>query len=304
MSVVDNQLTRMGYVLRLSGWMGRLGNHLIQLSCAINVAQKSKSLLLVPPHGILKKAKYDFRVKGEDNCNEEISGPFFLQTDCYQFPIRYDQERRQIFLEYIRQQMTYRSLKGRLRDRVFPEPDTRLDDDTLVINMRSGTDIFRSSPPPQSDYMQPPLSFYKYIIEKYDYRTCLIVSEPERANPVIAALLSWGQNRDIRIKTHRSVQNDVATVLNARHLIAAHSTFTWCLALMSHNIRVYHQPHTCRIRGTMDFDVHTYEFSNYIKPGEWTASNAQLDLMVNHPVSDVRMQEPPQKGERVLSACW
>ncbi len=304
MSVVDDRLTRTGYVLQLSDWMGRLGNHLIQLSCAINVAQTSKSLLIVPEHGILRKRAYDFRLKGGDHCNEEISGPFFLQSDCYQFPIQYDQDRRRVFLDHIREQMMYRSLRGRLRDKLLPEPDTQLDDETLVINMRSGTDIFRSSPPPQNDYMQPPLSFYKYIIKKHGYRKCLIVSEPERANPVIAALLSWGGDRDIRIKTHKSVQNDVATVLNARHLIAAHSTFTWCLALMSKHIRVYHQPHTCRIRGTMDFDVHTYEFSNYIKPGEWTASDAQLDLMVNHSVDDVRLQEPPPKGEPVLSACW
>jgi hypothetical protein len=304
MSVVDNKLTKKGYVLKLSGWMGRLGNHLIQLSCAINVAQKSHSLLIVPPHEILRKRKYDFRIAGSDNCNEEINCSFFLQSNCYQFPIRYDHDRRLVFLDHIREQMTYRSLLGRLCDRLFPEPDTQLDDETLVINMRSGTDIFRSSPPPQSDYMQPPFSFYKYIIEKHGYRKCLIVSEPERANPVIAALLSWGGDREIRIKTHKSVQNDVVTVLNARHLIAAHSTFTWCLALMSRNLRAYHQPHTCRIRGIMDFDVHTYEFSNYIKPGEWTASEAQLELMVNHSVDDVRLQERPPKGEPVLSACW
>ncbi len=304
MSVVDNQLTKTGYVLKISGWMGRLGNHLIQLSCAINVAEKSKSLLIVPQHGILRKKTYDFRIRGGDNCNEEISGPFFLQSDCFQYPIRFDQERRHVFLEHIRDQMIHRSLAGRLRDKFFPEPDTELDDDTLVINMRSGTDIFRSSPPPQNDYMQPPLSFYKYIIETHEYRKCLIVSEPERANPVIPALLSWAGHREIRIKTHKSVQNDVATVLNARHLIAAHSTFTWCLALMSKNIQVYHQPYTCRIRGISDFDVHTYEFSNYIKPGEWTASDEQLELMVKHPIADVRLQVQSESIEPVLSACW
>ena len=304
MNVVDNKLTKKGYVLKLSGWLGRLGNHLIQLSNAINVAQKSNSLLIVPPHGILRKRRYDFRLKGGDDCNEEIVGQFFLQSDCYQFPVQYDQDRRKVFLDHIREQLMYRSLRGRLRDKLLPEPDTQLDDETLVINMRSGTDIFRSSPPPQNDYMQPPLSFYKYIIEKHRYRKCLIVSEPERANPVINELLTWRGDREIRIKTHKSVQNDVATVLNARHLIAAHSTFTWCLALMSRNICVYHQPHTCRILGVMDFDVYTYEFSNYIKPGEWTASETQLELMVNHSVDDVRQQESPPKGAAVLSACW
>jgi hypothetical protein len=152
--------------------------------------------------------------------------------------------------------------------------------------------------------MQPPFSFYRYIIEKHNYKKCLIVTEPERENPVIDALLSWNEGPEIRIKEHRSVQNDVLTVLNARHLIAAHSTFTWCLALMSNRLVKYHQPFTCRIQGVSDFAVHTYEYDNYIRPGEWTASREQLQWMVEHPVSEIRLQDPPTGANPPLSSCW
>jgi hypothetical protein len=300
----NQHLKEQGYVLKLQGWMGRLGNHIIQLSCALHVAEKSRSRLVIPDHGTFRKRYYDFRDPAAKNCDKEISGPFFLQTDCYQYPIRYDHERRRILLNHVRSQMTYRSLRGRIRDLFHQQPDTNLDEDTLVINMRSGPDIFRSDPPPQNDYMQPPFSFYRYIIEKHKYRKCLIVTEPERENPVIDALLSWKDGPEIRIKDHRSVQNDVLTVLNARHLVAAHSTFTWCLALMSDRLLQYHQPSTCRIRGVSDFSVHTYECDNYIRPGEWTASPEQLRWMVEHPISDIRVQDPPLGAEPPLSSCW
>jgi hypothetical protein len=298
------RLDKQGYVLKLQGWMGRLGNHIIQLSCALHVAEQSRSQLLIPEHGTFRKRAYDFRDASAENCNEVISGPFFLQSDCYQFPIRYDHERRRVLLNHVRTQMMHRSLRGRIKDLIRPEPDTKLDEETLVINMRSGSDIFRSDPPPQNDYMQPPLSFYRYIIEKHNYRKCLIVTEPERENPVINALLSWKDGPEIRIKKHRSVQNDVLTVLNARHLIAAHSTFTWCLALMSNRLVKYHQPFTCRIRGITDFFVQTYEYDNYIRPGEWMASREQLRWMVEHPVGHVRVQEANVGPDPPLSSCW
>ncbi len=298
-----DRLEKRGYRLRISDWVGRLGNHLIQLSCAINVAQKTGSILTIPVHDMICRNTYDFRVSGEARCNDEVSGRFFTQADCYQFPIRHDAERRQIFQEFVLNQLIRKTWSQKLREKVFRTSEAPLDSKTLVVNMRSGRDIFRSDPPPQSDYMQPPLSFYKHIIETYDYRDCLIVTEPDLANPVIPALLSWGQNRNIQLKKHRSVQDDIDTVLNAKHLVAAHSTFTWCLAMMSRNLKVYHQPHTCRILGITDFSVHTYEYFDYIQPGEWRGTAEQLDVMVNHPVANVKSIQHSESPELPMSAC-
>jgi hypothetical protein len=295
-------LEKKGYRLRISGWVGRLGNHLIQLSCALKVAQQTKSLLIVPKHDILSQREYDFRDSAASQCHEEISGLFFTQPDCFQFPIRYDSERRQIFQSFVLQQLERRPWRERLHNYLSPSPDSQVDDKTLVINMRSGRDIFRSSPPPQNDYMQPPLSFYQKIIETNGYNKCLIVTEPDRANPVIAGLLA--SYSGIRVKEHRGVLDDISTVLSAQHLVLAHSTFTWCLALMSQNLKVLHQPHTCRVLGLQDYVVNTYEFANYIQPGEWTSSTNQLAQMLGHPVDCVQLLPAGSPSEPVPSACW
>jgi hypothetical protein len=301
-----NVLEKKGYQLRISGWLGNLGNHIIQLSGAINVADHTQSRLTVPSHPLLKRAVYDFTDSRNQNCLEPISGLFFTQADCFQFPIRYDADRRRLFQKYILELVSSISLRERIDELLHPRPSERVEPGTLVINVRSGKDIFRTEPPPQSDYMQPPLSFYKTVIESHGYEDCLIVTEAARRNPCIAALLDW--NPRIRIKTHTTVGADARTILSASHLVMCHSTFSWCLALMSKNLRVLHQPASFQVRGVKDFAVHTYAFDNYIKPGEWRAAPEQTALMLDHPIEDVSVVEEGlangRNSEPIASHLW
>jgi len=259
----------------------------MQLSAAINVAKKTHSVLMLPKHEFIRQRTLDFRDSGNKNCNLPVVGRFLIQSDCFQFPIKYDYERRLILQEYVLEDLLRKTLLERVRSQFSSSKKLISDSDTLVINIRSGKDIFRDDPPPQNDYMQPPLSFYKYVIDTNNYEKCLIVTEADRENPVLSELLAW--NTNIHIKTHEGVRSDIASVLHAKHLIAAHSSFTWCLALMSKNLRVLHQPATCQIRGVTDYEINTYEIDNYIQPGEWKATQDQLKLMIDHSVDDVRL---------------
>lgn len=172
--------------------------------------------------------------------------------------------------------------------------------------MRSGHDIFRNDPPPQSDYMQPPLSFYKYVIKNHEYKDVLIVAEKDRENPCIDGLLSWRKN--IKIKKHISARDDIRTILSARHLVTCHSTFSWSLALMSKTLKTLHQPDTLVINGVGDYSVYTYTFLNYIIPGEWKATPYQLRLMTHHSENDIRVSYQPSvagggQSSYKLSCC-
>jgi hypothetical protein len=136
---------------------------------------------------------------------------------------------------------------------------------------------------------------------------CLIVTQADRLNPCIDALLAW--RPQIRIKTHRSVRDDLQTLLSAQHLVMCHSSFSWCFALMSRKLRVLFQPETFRILGVPDLSIYTYHFENYIRPGEWTYTADQRKAMLDHSVSDITVtHEPPaEPGEirpAVLSAFW
>ena len=285
-------LTEQGYTLRIENWIGRLGNQIIQLSGAINVARETKSVVLYPYSPFFRRVSFDFRDKRIEGSPGEVRSSFFFQDSCFQFPIRYDQQRRELFQKYLLGPLTTPTMAERLKKTI--RASTTIDPDTLVINIRSGRDIFTHEPRPQADYMQPPLSMYKAIISSHGYDNCLIVTEPDQANPVIPALLQW--NSKIKLKRHISVRDDIETLLSARHLVIAHSTFSWCLALMSRNLKVLHQPASFPVRGVKDFIVHTYIPKNYIAPGEWDASPSQLNAMVHHPVSDIELLAEENKS--------
>lgn len=282
-----NRLEKLGYRIRISSWVGRLGNHLVQVSSAIYLAQMTRSLLEVPDHELITRRIFDFRTRDQVNCDEPISGWFLFSSECYQFPIRYDAERRRILQDFLYDFLFATNCFDKLKRHFNMAFRQDANSETLVINMRSGRDIFREEPPPQSDYMQPPLSFYQTIIETHGYGDCIVVTESDRANPVISELLSW--RPDIRLKRHTSVRSDIETVLGANHLVMPHSSFTWCLALASKNLKVLHQWDHFPVRGLRGVDINTYKVTGYIKPGDWKGTPEQLELMVMHPKSLVSL---------------
>jgi hypothetical protein len=273
-------LEKNGYLLSIESWVGNLGNHLIQLSCALNVAEKTRSRLTIPEHHLLRRRVFDFMNKEAD-----------YKTDCFQYPIVFDADRRRVFQDHVYEMLVRKNVRERVKAFWTDRESDRVHPETLVINMRSGRDIFQSEPPPQNDYMQPPLSFYRRIIESHRYEDCLIVTEAARKNPCIDGLVKLYPR--VRIKTHVSVADDMRTLLSARHLVTCHSTFSWCMALMSRDLQSLHQPSSFQIRGVDDFSVDTYECRDYIKPGEWTASAAQLELMLNHDPRNIEVFHRP-----------
>jgi len=278
-------LDKKGYKIKLTDWVGRLGNHLVQVATAIWVAQKTESLLILPRHTILKRRLFDFRNSSNNSCNEVVEGQFLFDYERIQCPAMRDRDRRIILQDYLYDFLVREKITDKLRDKIRWQKIVEPDENTLIINIRSGRDIFRQQPPPQDDYMQPPLSFYQKIIESHNYRNCLIVTEQARANPVIAALLTWDSN--VQIKEHTTVHSDIFTLLNAHHLVIAHSSFSWILAQMSKKLRVLHQWNLFPVRGIDDFIINTYEVKNYIEPGTWCASADQLARMISHPLKDV-----------------
>jgi hypothetical protein len=282
------------YLISINSWWGRLGNHLIQLSNALNIAKKTHSKLIIPRHDIIKRTVFDFTRPGNNHYQEPVAGAFFFQSQCFQYPLAYDHERRKVFQEHVYDLLQARTLWEYMLS-LATQRFTLVGPDTLVINIRSGKDIFCAEPAPDTGgYVQPPLSYYKHIIETHHYADCLIVTEADRKNPCIEALLSW--NPRIRIKKHRSVKDDIRTILSATHLVMCHSTFSWCLALMSKQLRTLFQEDTFPIKSVGDFSTYTYGFENYIKQGEWKCSPAQLEKMLTHSIADLRVIHKPRTG--------
>lgn len=125
---------------------------------------------------------------------------------------------------------------------IAPSPAVR--EDTVVVHIRAG-DIFQEAD--NGDdwvnrlYVQPPASYYLRAIEEsrrlFGARDVLIVYQG-MANPALGALAEALLRRRIPFATQSaSVEEDVATLLAARHLVTSYGTFSEAVATLSTRLR-------------------------------------------------------------------
>ena len=114
-----------------------------------------------------------------------------------------------------------------------------LADNVLVIHFRSG-DVMRNTRGVK--YWQPPLKYYKYIIDTFHPTDDIVLATEEHGaadgvvggNPVVEQLLRWRPS--IRFPP-ADFRGDVSTLLGARSLVQAISSFSATLAIMSPRLR-------------------------------------------------------------------
>jgi hypothetical protein len=160
--------------------------------------------------------------------------------------------------------------------------------DELTIHIRAG-DIFRNVPPPHPGYIQPPLSFYVTIIEKMiassRIKRVRIVYE-DRGNPCVDALEAFLVRESIAYRMQSgTLLDDLAALINSRHLVFGVGTFGLAVALLSDHIDTVHvfEQHSYNSRSSVDQIVVVSPREKYIPRGEWQATREQLDLMLSYP---------------------
>ena len=281
------KLSKKGYKIEIKQWVGNFGNHLLQLSGALKVAIETQSILAYPANKLIPENIFDFRDNNNYNCDLLVRSCFFYHDECFQYPLIYDQERRNISIKYI-----LPLLKNKCNETLKSDLEI-ISETTLVINVRSG-DIFREDYDSEEatksgikNYVQPPLSFYRRIIDKFNYEDILIITQPDNKNPVVSELLKL---YDIKLHEHTNPLNDFIMLMNAKNLVTCHSSFSWFSALMSTNLKVLHQPASFSIKGVKDFDIYSYYVNNYIKHGEWKPTVENFNIMITLPVENINFE--------------
>merc|ERR1712232_482453 len=84
-------------------------------------------------------------------------------------------------------------------------------------------------------WQQPPCSMYEKIIQEGNFQRVLVVTSPDRRNPCVRWLQSFGAQRSIDVRTQSSDfwLWDMCYLLNARHLALSYSSFADFSALLS-----------------------------------------------------------------------
>ncbi|MDQ8204998.1 hypothetical protein [Pelagicoccus sp. SDUM812003] len=293
-------LQGVGYKIEIKRWIGGFANNIIQLSNAVNVAKGTASLLVFPEHSIFRSRELDFRSSENVNCDNNLLGDFFLKEECFQFALDLDSERREILLDYIRPLIFTAEQLEQVKT-----PDLAYD---LVIHVRSG-DVFRDDWKSEDaitsgvpGYVQPPLAYYERILDGGDYKSVLLVTQPDMKNPVISELL---KRDNVSLKKHGGRIEDIITFMRAKELVIGHSTFSWCSALMSSCLKRLHQPCYFKMKGVDGIEILSYSFPGYIERGDWNASPRNMKKMLGYGVDNVqvRSDEVVQKEEGSGSEC-
>jgi hypothetical protein len=303
-------------------WFGLLANNIIQLAHAVYLSKKFGFIIHVPPHEFLtveeKYALHAIKPK------EFQQNPYFPSTSAATFLDLQTKPNKSIgsILPLVRQLFwrfdvlpfspDIKAYRKVLREDILPiiphHDDTLIKDDTLVIHIRTG-EIFQMDI--NRTMIQPPVSFYSELIDKCNFKDIVIVTQDDFRNPCINQLEKLFP--DIKIQTSTLV-NDISTILSARNLVIANSTFSLCLALASDKInrlfipqfditayfnytRAPFWPNIIKyayVAGSsesqfqnLDLEVHLIKILNYIPMGGWLNEQHQYNTMIEHPREDI-----------------
>ena len=255
--------------MKLSHWYGRLGNNIQQTAIGLMCAQAYQTKFIQPlEHDIIGRWEQPFGVKPSG-----VQGKFFYYNGPFhEVPIdagKVYTEMRAFCKEYVRPYLCL--------------PRVDVDPDTLVIHIRSG-DVFDQRVTNPDQYVPNPFCFYDVLLEQFD--KCILVTEDTTHNPLVKEL-AWNPKVTVQSKT---VEEDFATLLNAKHLATSGvGTFAMAAALCSNtveniyctNLHIMEHLNYQMLYNT-DITINMMVLDNYIKPGEWTNSDEQRELLFSY----------------------
>ena len=275
----------------LSSIPGRFGNTLIGISNMLYVAEHTASKAMFPKHKnnlklLLGKnvndtvLLHDFRNEDQQPKENDVCDRIFIFDSFFH---------TSVFLGVDLSKNTLadktRLLRSYLRPHIQIARKPAMPG-TLVVHIRSG-DIMEGNGA-HAGYVQPPLAFYQNIIMNNNFTNVVIVCE-DHNNPTIDALAKWS---DLVTFSTGTLEDDVAVILSASHLVLSYGTFAWTLGLLADALQQLYVPCMpfCSLTSVCDeipIAAACYTFPNFTKNGDWHNTDAQRKLMLTYPASDI-----------------
>ena len=254
-------------MLIINSWFGRTGNNILQLIRAIHYAiLNNHNIIIFENHNLLLSNKIKLQNIEYEN-KSQINDTFF-NLNKYNIVDPEPYLMKKYFQKYI---------KPIFKIKLNENNNIIVNDKIVYIHFRGG-DIFSNNP--HNAYVQPPLSYYKNIINNYD--NAILVCE-DKKNPCIDDLLKQ-QNIEY---TSNTVEKDLSILSNVSNLVIGFGTFGFLLYLMNQKLKNLYIPDFFvneLPKGSWgnNIKVHIIELPNYIKVGEWKNSNEQQKFMLEY----------------------
>ena len=271
----------------VSHWSGRLGNNVQQVANCIMAAEKYQSTFMQKlDHDIISNYTVDFNTM-TDVSQWNGKGRYYAWegiVHCERGEVEGGNETG------VDRDFIYANMRRICKEYVAPflkiPRKEALDDDTIVMHLRSGDNYHRIFDPP-TNYVPNPLIFYLNLIESFD--KCILITEPDDKNPIVHELRKIDK---VQIQSS-SVEEDFATLMSAKNLaLSGVGTFAMAAALCSSNIENLFTTDlllTEHLNYTMlfntDVEVHVMELGDeYIPvyPCSWANTEEQRQFILDY----------------------
>jgi len=245
----------------------RFGNNVVQLVHAIHIAETSNVKTVFFPMANFSTKRIHIQVKGEPYVGQDISGTFYFEEEnVKQFPgltpLSFLDKQR-IASQYLLPILEY-------------APPVNVDfDNTLFIHIRSG-DIF-SEARPHCLYAQPPLDYYKKIIEANAQKKLFVVYEDD-ANPVVNALKECYPSGNF---VSLPLNETIGVFIKAKYIVSGFGTFIYSILLMNTGFQTIYAPRSMKKEYYQD-DVRAkyIDLPGYIT--RWKNTEEQRAIMLTY----------------------
>ena len=260
------------YIKTIGGGKAKIGNALIMLNNLINICESIGCKNIIAPGGLeclIKKPIF-----------YELYNIIIL-PNLYKNKINIDINLTTLDIFYFKYRNQPHKIRlGIIRDEIFDNiPKYNANQNDLFIHIRSG-DIFINSF--NEHYSQPPLCFYKKIINNYKFGNIFILSNGHE-NPVVDSLLKIYP----KIKfISGPIERDIARIINAYNLVLSQSTFIKNLILFNNNLKNLFFYELTSFINYIQKNITIYRMKPSLKyihvmKFKWKGTKEQLDLMLN-----------------------
>jgi hypothetical protein len=261
-------------VIQIRKWYERLGNNLVQLRNSLHIAIEKKYNVRIPNHPFLNKTFINL-VDIKDN-------NIIIDKDDYFFVSRLPEtsykcwEKKEIFKKNF--DKVKNIIKSLFKIKLINDDINRKN--ILHIHIRSG-DLF-SKKFPHDQYICPPLSFYKNIIESKNWEKIILICE-DYGNPCMRSLLKMYRKKIIYKK--QSLDDDVKLILEAENIVFGMGSFVPTLLWLNSNVKKIYFPSNAH-KHYIEKDNLEYEevnIDNYIKKiDKWKNIKSQYTIMITN----------------------
>ena len=208
----------------LNYYFSRFGNNLQQIAIGVLYSKIHKGNFYSPPHEHIK----EFSV-----INNEIFDKFSLFKKRYRFFYFHDKKDfagKKLKSEDVINNIQ-KTFKEHIRKNIKFLKDHPIDEDTLVIHIRSG-DIFIDK---KKDYYQNPINFYIEIMK--EYKKVVVVTSEDKLNPICSELEKISK---VTFQT-LSMETDFNILYNSKNLATSGvGTFPIAAALLSKELNNFY----------------------------------------------------------------